>query len=341
LKQIIYYVTDHGQGHATRTVALIRSLAKFDFDIIVRNSNQISFFEKSLPKTKIIPGITDVGPTITENGISIDKKESIPKLDNWIKNLNKTSQKELDIIKKLDPSLIISDISAMPFLVAEKMHVPSIAISNFSWSDVLSNLLKDQLKILDEAYEKADLAIRLSLGTELKSFHNKKNVGLVCRTPTKSKQEIRNELGIRNDEFCVFISLGNYHQISGKIDKKIKIITSGAKTNSPNILKIDNWIEGQDLVSASDLVICKCGYGMISECLTNEIPFLYLMNDHHLEQKAMSKKIHELGLNNRISEENLMNLSLTSLDFENLIKPKKEKNDTEIVADIINQFLKK
>ena len=341
MKKIIYYVTDHGQGHATRTVALVRALAKFNFDVTIRNSNHIDFFEKSLSKIKIVSGITDVGQIIQKNGISINKKESIPQLNRWIENLDKTSQKEIEKIKKINPSLIISDISAMPFLVAEKINIPSIAISNFSWSEVLYNIVPDKLHILDNAYEKADFAIRLSLGTELKPFHNKKNVGLVCRSPTKSKKEIRKELGINDEDFCIFIPLGIYHKILGKIDKKIRIISGGAKINSSNILKINNWIEGQNLVNASDLVICKCGYGLISECLTTETPFLYLMDDFHIEQKAMSEKIYGLGLQNRISEDDLFNLDLSKLDNKDFIKPRKEKNDTETAVDIINQFVKK
>ena len=339
MKKIIYYVTDHGQGHATRTVALIRNLEKFNFKFIVRNSNQVSFFEKSLPKTKIISGITDVGPTISENGISIDQQASIPKLDNWIKKLDKTSQNELEIIKKFKPSLIISDISAMPFLVAKKIHVPSIAISNFSWSEVLSNILKDQIKILDDIYENADLAIKLPLGTELRPFHNKKNVGFVGRAPTKSRKEIRDRLGIKDDELCVFIALDNYHHVLGTIDKKIKILTAGAKINSKNILKINTWVEGQNLVNASDLVICKCGYGLISECLTNEIPFLYLMDDQHLEQNAIHNELKKKGLKNKLTMEEL-NLLNINHEFINSLNPLKKQNiDTKKAVDIILEML--
>ena len=79
MKNIIYYVTDHGSGHATRTVAICRELQKNKINLIIRNSNNIKFFKNSLPKTKVISGITDVGPVIKENGFSIDKNKSLKK----------------------------------------------------------------------------------------------------------------------------------------------------------------------------------------------------------------------------------------------------------------------
>ena len=71
MRKILYYITDHGLGHTTRSIAIIRELLKMGTEVIIRNSN-VDYLHKSLPTVKIIPGVTDVGPAIKENGISID-----------------------------------------------------------------------------------------------------------------------------------------------------------------------------------------------------------------------------------------------------------------------------
>ena len=48
MKKILYYITDHGLGHATRSVAIIRELQKIGVEVIIRNSNA-----KQLLKTQI------------------------------------------------------------------------------------------------------------------------------------------------------------------------------------------------------------------------------------------------------------------------------------------------
>ena len=59
LKKIIYYITDHGMGHTTRSVAIIRELIKEGIQVTVRNSN-IDYLNKSLPNINTISGTTDV-----------------------------------------------------------------------------------------------------------------------------------------------------------------------------------------------------------------------------------------------------------------------------------------
>ena len=47
MKKIIFYITDHGKGHATRSIAIIRELQK-DYEVIVRNSNSEDLIKQSL-----------------------------------------------------------------------------------------------------------------------------------------------------------------------------------------------------------------------------------------------------------------------------------------------------
>ena len=49
LKKILYYISDHGKGHATRSIAIIRELQKRGMNITVRNSNCERFIKKALP----------------------------------------------------------------------------------------------------------------------------------------------------------------------------------------------------------------------------------------------------------------------------------------------------
>jgi predicted glycosyltransferase len=342
LKRILYYVTDHGRGHATRSIAIIRDLLKEDFEIIIRNSNVLDFIKKSLPEINIIPGITDVGPIMKKDGISIDSEETKKNVGNWLEQINKASKLECDKISKYSPDLIISDISAMPFLVAENLSKPSIAISNFSWYDVLDNILSNtQLSILKEAYDVADLLIQLPLGTPMEHFKTKKKVGYVCRYTTDEKMRVRKKIGLKESELGVFVALGqSKDEISVNCDDDIKIITTETKIkNQTNLITLPGWIEGQDLVAASDLVICKCGYGIISECMTNGTPFQCILDDNHKEQKFMYQYLVQKGLKNRITIEEVNNAFLDSNYISKISKSNKEKIDNDSVVKYIREIL--
>lgn len=341
LKKVIYYITDHGRGHATRSVAIIRELLKMKIDVIVRNSNVVNFLEKSIPDVKILSGITDVGPVIKKDGISIDKAKTESVVGKWLDNIKNFAEEEYQKIIKYSPDLIISDISAMPFLVSKKMNKKSIGISNFSWYDVLDCISHTQHEILKESYDNADLVIQLPLGTSMDHFKRKTKVGYVCRYPTMTKEEARKKIGLKPQEFGIFVALGNSEdEISSNVTGNIKLISTGTRIrNKANLISMDDWIEGQDLVSASDFVICKCGYGIVSECITNGIPFMYISDDEHKEQKAMSDALRQMGLNNRITMNDLNNMKLDQDTLQNKVKFEKQNIDTISVVNQIKEML--
>lgn len=339
MKRVFYYITDHGLGHATRSVAMIRELQKQNVEVIIRNSKLIRFLEKSLPGTKIISGITDTGPIIQKNGISIDNKKTNLKVGTWIENLNSFARKEIEIIEKESPDLIISDISAMPFIASKKLNIQSVAISNFIWYDVLTNISSFQKEILKSAYECADYAIQLPLGTEMGIFPNKTKVGFIAKKPTLTRKEIRKKIGVSDSEFCVFVNLNENYNFDWEVEKNVRIISTGARINADNVIKINPWIEGQNLIFGSDLVICKCGYGMISECLTNGIRFQYIMDENHLEQKSISLELEQKKYYNKITVTELNHSELTEDYILTQKQPKKEQNDTSLlVSDLLDRF---
>ena len=209
LKKIFYYITDHGLGHATRSIAIIRELKKLEnIEVCVRNSNAIKILQESLPGTKIISGTTDVGPSINDDGISIDKEQTISNVSKWIQKIDFFAKKESKIILQNKPNLVISDISPMPLLAAKNAKIPTIAISNFSWCDVLKFLPSKEMNKLKSVYNNADLAIQISLGTKMDHFRHKKKVGLICRNPTRTKNKIKKSLGISNSKCIVTVALG-------------------------------------------------------------------------------------------------------------------------------------
>ena len=70
---------------------------------------------------------------------------------------------------------------------------------------------------------------------------------------------------------------------------------------------MDNWVEGQNIISISNLAICKCGYGLISECISSGTPFYYVYDNEHLEQKSMSFELDLKKIGKSISLKKLIN----------------------------------
>lgn len=341
MKKILYYITDHGRGHATRSVAIIRKLESLGFEIIIRNSNVVDFLTKSLPKTQIISGQTDIGPEINDDGISIKQNDSVEKIGSWIQNVQDFVEKEIFTVQKTNPDLIISDISVVPFLAAEKTSKKSVAISNFTWYDVLKFLSEENLEFIKKAYDYADFAIQLPLGTTMDHFRKKIQVGYVSRKPTKNRVEVRHSLGIKDSEHMVTFAMGGSNKkIKSNLGNNIKIVSmSSSIDDSLNPINVTDWIEGQNIIHASDLVFCKCGYGLITECLTSGTSFCYFADNNHLEQRAISNELERNQWGKRLSLDEIDEIMIDENFIQSIPKPESQFNDVDnIVKYIINQI---
>lgn len=303
--KILYYVTDHGLGHASRTVAIIRELKKKNIHIIIRSNDPFGFLKKSLPGVKIISGQTDFQPVMSKkNGMLFDESKTRKNLSNWIYQMPTIINKESTLIKKIKPDVIISDVSFMPILASSKNKIKSLVVSSFVWNESLKipNNIRNYIK---NSYKNADIILRLPLGTSV-SFKNVHKMGIVARYSTLSRKQIRKKLGINSNEKLILVSLSGKEKIQLKHSKNIKIFdVSDYSTIKKSGMK--NLTEGQNLITAADLVICKCGYGFISECLTSKTRFFYILEPKHKEANSIHKELQKLGIKNRISIKRLLN----------------------------------
>ena len=335
MKKILYYVSEHGLGHLTRSVGLIRELQN-ETEIMIRNSNE-SFLKKSLPSISTFSGKTDQGPIISENAVSIDWKKTLSSINDWYSNFTYNLEKECTFIKKLKPDVIISDISPIPLSASKKLGIQSIAISNFTWLDIFSKLENFNLDYLNESYQNASFCIQLPLSTSMNIFKQKKQVGIVCKSLSENNMLVRKKLNIDESKFLIFINLPKFYNVILKNFKNFQVISTGATTTSENTMFIEPWIEGQNLINASDLVITKCGYGMISECLTAGTPFKLIADDLHPEQNAMLKHLSDYGMKNIIPD---WKNGQIEIDFNDIQRFESYRNDNLNAKNIIHEFLK-
>jgi len=334
MKKILYFVSDHGLGHLTRSIAIMREFSD-EAEFVIRNSNT-QFIEESLPNAKAISGKTDQGTLSQNNGISIDWEKSKIAIDTWYDEFDSTLIKEQEIISKINPDLIITDVSPLPLPISKKLDIPSIVISNFTWIDMFSNIPGFQNNFLSELYQNASMCIQLPLSTPMSIFKNKQKIGLVSKKPTKSKDYVRKTLGVEESKFLILINLPSNFTINVPSEPNIQIVTTGAKINSANSIMIQPWVEGQNLIASSDLVVSKCGYGMISECLTNGVPIKFLMDNEHPEQKAMNDELVSLNMNSSIDN---WSSGEISLDL-NISQLPPITRDNPKAKDLILEFLR-
>ena len=201
MKTILFYVSDHGFGHATRCIALTQMLKKH-FNIVIKNHNSFKFLSNSLNGCKIYDLKTDSGPIYDWNLDQLNYNQSLFSFKKFIANSPSWLNEEFDFCKKIKPDLIISDISPISLRLSKKTHIPSVSITNFSWSDILETFpvskdRDDVLDWLDESFSYSDHALCLPLNMNLRGYRKKKHASLLTRKTTVNLNVLKKKLKIK------------------------------------------------------------------------------------------------------------------------------------------------
>src|SRR5262245_25808600 len=132
---VVFYISGHGLGHATRDIELIKAIAAREPSarIVARTSAPRWVFEVNAP------GIVEVQPLECDTGvvqldpIRIDEDASAREAARFYDDFDRRAADEAAVLKRMGARLVLGDIPPLAFAAADRAGIPSIAISNFTW----------------------------------------------------------------------------------------------------------------------------------------------------------------------------------------------------------------
>lgn len=355
MKTISFYISDHGYGHASRSIATIRRVLKnMDVEVYVNCSYALSFVKKSLESFDERVKFRDVGNDfglITSDNFSIQMEETEERLESWIGSWDEYIGREKKFSEERNVDLIISDVPPQPFEVADELGINSLLISNFTWHEIYEDLFSGRkFSDIEDAYRKADLGLLIPFSTGCDPVKNTKEIDLVTRKPTRTKKEIRNELGAKENETLVYFGLGKsyFGDNSIDVDKENFSLLVGSHNESvenPDY-RIPKYVtESQNYIEAADLVVTKFGYSTISEAVYSRKPLLVASRGIIEDREGIRKLKNNYPQALRISREEMFSGDWTE-KIGKLRKPKSDemlqryKNDgTEQAVRLIKEYI--
>ncbi|MFX1517195.1 MAG: hypothetical protein ACFFC6_12905 [Promethearchaeota archaeon] len=317
---IAYFISDHGFGHAARSIAIIRSLLDCDLEISIEihTSKPLSYIQRSFSQNEEEQRVTyheqinDFGFIGDKRTGGIDYQKTAIEVSSWIENWHISYLFDLyHNFKSKNTDLFVSDIAPQPFLLAKKLDLPSIAISNFTWLDIYQNPAFDlgDLDTLWKAYREASLGLLLPFNLENTVFCSAMETHLVSRHPTRSKQQMRELLGLGSDEQVIYLATGFslknpfLQEWADKTDSQY-ILGGQHQITHPKIKTVPRSDpEGQDYINCSNVAVIKLGYSSVSEAIRSHVPILGIDFPQTVETKRMKKGIEELGIGLCITSE--------------------------------------
>lgn len=302
------YLSDHGFGHASRNIPIIRYIleANNDIRVIVKTGKAQGQFIRDLVgdfngRVSYYFDSMDIGLVLKEGSLDIDKDKLTEKVKAYIGSFEGKVAKENEFLHYNNVDLIVSDIVPWIFKCGKQLNIPSILISNFTWVDIYKeHLSKEICEVYEECYKLVDKALFYELYMEdMKSYiNNYEEVSLCSRDFDLEKADkIKGSFKIP----VVYISVGRSVNLEEKIDVSSLnydfIVTDGIKLSGGNVHYLSKETSNtQDYLIASDFVITKAGWGTVSEALLGKKKIALLSRDNVAEDRNTIRKLVDRGL---------------------------------------------
>ena len=288
---IVFYISGHGFGHASRSIELLTELAarRPGARLIARTAVPLWLFRAAAPaQVEVRPIETDTG-VVQIDSLNVDEPETARRAARFYETFDRRVDEEAAFLAAERATVVLGDIPPLAFAAAKRAGVPSVAIGNFTWDwiyggyDAFGAMGNDGAGVIDvvrDAYATATRALRLPLhgGFEAMAAVTS-DIPFIARRSRRDAAETRARLGIAGDRPFVLACFS-----AADLDLPYQLI---ADTEHLTVLAPEREppaaLSYPDLVAAADVVVSKPGYGIVSECVANGTPLLYTSRGRFVE----------------------------------------------------------
>ena len=348
-----FYISSHGFGHMTRCLGIMENILKTSYYnlYIVCGKIQNDFARIYLAKYKdrIIYKdlVTDIGLVNKKNSLEVDKLLLQQQLLEFTSSWEDIVNDEYNFLNNLNIKCIVSDISPIGTLVGNKLQLPVVLITNFTWVEQYEYIGIDE-SIIDkyrQAYSYVTKFIKYDLCLPISSVNSKEvyEVGFTCREIDFNKVEkIKKQYGK-----SIMVTCGksaNLNTINIKNFNGTIFTTSGINITCDEDCNVVNLpidiLDTQNYIAASSMVITKAGWGTIGEAILGHTNLVLIERPSAKEDSFNIEKIKENKLGISIAEKDLTTIDIQSLknELKNNIDYEKlntYKNDVNKIVKLI------
>jgi hypothetical protein len=318
ITHLVVDVSGHGYGHAAMTLPILnelrRSLPKLK--LTIRTSVPAAWLAERLWGQWDYLNHSDVGLTMVDS-LYVRQYESYLAYSSLHESWNERVSDAAVHLSSLEPTLLLSNVPYLSIAAANKAGVPVIAMSSLNWADVFYRYCghlpgaKGIWQQMIDAYAAADIFLQLTPAMPMPSIGNGKEIGAVALLGKDRRAELRQRFGWGEDDIVALFTLGGIHTELPvaqwpRFSNVRLVIGSKSKYSHPDIRSsAELEFPFIDLVRSCDVLICKPGYGIVTEAACNGIPILLISRPGWPEEACFRQWLGQNGRMLMLTEQKL------------------------------------
>lgn len=297
--KILYAITGHGFGHATRALLVAQALRGLlpRCEILISTSLSKKAIDRLSPAAAPAFGVRAASyepGTAQSNCFEVDPRATRAMYRAYLDEHSRLLRRELQDMKAAGIEAVISDVAALPLAAAKEQGLPGVMISNFTWDWILEPILAGDadgeacLERIREDYRRADLFLRLPFHGRQSPIDAVEDAPLVGRRARLESTELRRRLGLDPSDHrpVVLMAVGGWAAeawppivVPGCGQFRFLVVGDiPVRLPEAEVIAIPfdllPGVSFADLVAACDLGLVKPGYGTCSEFVIHRRPMV-------------------------------------------------------------------
>jgi L-arabinokinase len=333
---IVFYVSGHGFGHASRDIEVINALAERapGIPVQVRTAAPRWLFDLTARAPIDFHCIEADTGLVQIDSLRIDVPESIRRAGAFHGMLDRRAAGEARALDAAGARLVVGDIPPLAFAAADRADVASFALANFTWDWIYEEYEETAeapglLPLIRAAYARAAGAWRLPMSGGFEAFSRIVDVPFIARRSHRDPSDVRRHLGVPLDRPMVLSSFGGFGVRGLPLDlvdcldhctlvvAEATIVRSNPaylerREHPRRVVQIsdadiyDAGYRYEDLVAAADVVMTKPGFGIIAECAANRTAIVYTSRGRFREYDVLVREMPRYVSAEFLSQEDLL-----------------------------------
>jgi len=297
---IAFYITAHGYGHAGRSLEVIAELQKHEPVTVI----------SEVPERFFRPGFQgqyrhkafDCG-LIQLDSVRGDVPATLLKIQAIMAQSERLLEEEREFLA--GASRVVVDSPSLPLQAARKVGIPGIALSSFGWDYIYQPFAAEDsawnevCQWFQDGYREASLALQYPFSAPIKA--DAETVPLVARGGDNRRVEMARETGADPEKPWALVWFHELNMDPALLkDLPYEIFTT---MNWPQARR--SAAEFRDQVASVDVIVTKPGFGIVSDCIANGKPIVYVPRDDFNEAFLLEEAIQKYTAYSRIEPQDL------------------------------------
>jgi len=309
-RHLAWYITAHGYGHGVRSCDILSALHRLAPHIritVCTNLDEVFLASRmhGVPFTRR-PVTLDSG-MVQIDSVRVDLPASYDRIAAIVADWDAKTASEKQWMQAAGVDMVVADIPAIPFEAAAGLGIPSLGISNFTWSWIYGEFVEHDprwapiIARFEQAYRMADGLLRLPFSEPMSIFSRQTSVGVVARPGVSQRHRIAEKCAVDPQKTWVLLSFSDLEWSDAALERLREYHDAHEFFTLLPLHWKRPWIHAidrrefrvPDVFASVDAVLSKPGFGVLSDCVANDKPLIHVEREHFREYPVLVEAIQK------------------------------------------------